>query len=567
MKKFLAGLLVALVSGFVPVISVFADNLHDVIVAPYSDTFTAGSSTVVGYKISATGGDGHTGCNVSVDDPATLEIVTPAGITADPSEFEVTFCTTFNNNLYNVTFTSDTPGDYDITVNASGGLGTYNTISGKTTLHVLAPTPTDVTPPVVVPTVDGTLGDNDWYVSDVEISWDVIDDESAISSSTGCETVLLTTDTTGATYTCEATSEGGTTSESVTVKRDATAPDISLVSTTIEGEDYVQGTWTNLAVSANFLCEDETSGPVELNNIQVLDEEGEDQGVTGTCTDMAGNTTEDSTSVTDVDIDMTAATASASVDPAPNGNGWNNTDVTVSFEGTDALSGVASCSSDVILSIEGEGQSASGTCTDNAGNESEPATVENINIDKTLPDIIITAPVDGASYSLNEVVNADYECTDVLSGPDTCVGDVADGSPIDTDDMGLHEFTVTATDSADNEASTTVEYSVGYQAFTGFKSPLSISLKEFKKTSTIPVKFQLFDFFGNPFEDAVATLKVNGVNAVASGASNVGNLFRYDPVAKQYIFNLSTKSLSVGNNTLQLTLDGNLQSDVIFKIK
>lgn len=42
--------------------------------------------------------------------------------------------------------------------------------------------------------------------------------------------------------------------------------------------------------------------------------------------------------------------------------------MTVSFSGSDDLSGIASCDPDVVLSSEGAGQSASGTCTDLASN-------------------------------------------------------------------------------------------------------------------------------------------------------------------------------------------------------
>ena len=47
----------------------------------------------------------------------------------------------------------------------------------------------------------------------------------------GCETVTLTDDTAGTTFTCVATSEGGTSAESVTVKRDATPPSLTCTPT------------------------------------------------------------------------------------------------------------------------------------------------------------------------------------------------------------------------------------------------------------------------------------------------------------------------------------------------
>lgn len=87
--------------------------------------------------------------------------------------------------------------------------------------------PADSTPPVITPSVTGTLGNNDWYVSNVQVSWNVIDEESTVSGQTGCDTQTVSVDTDGVTFTCEATSAGGTSSISVTVKRDATAPTLN----------------------------------------------------------------------------------------------------------------------------------------------------------------------------------------------------------------------------------------------------------------------------------------------------------------------------------------------------
>ena len=85
----------------------------------------------------------------------------------------------------------------------------------------------DDTPPIVTPNVSGTLGDNGWYTSDVGISWTIVDEESAVFTTTGCEGDVLTQDDTARTYTCSATSEGGTTVVSHTVGRDTTAPVIN----------------------------------------------------------------------------------------------------------------------------------------------------------------------------------------------------------------------------------------------------------------------------------------------------------------------------------------------------
>jgi hypothetical protein len=82
----------------------------------------------------------------------------------------------------------------------------------------------DTTPPVITPSVNGTLGNNGWYTSTVNLTWSVVDNESPVTMQVGCGSRTVSADTVGSTFTCQATSAGGTTSRSVTIKRDATAP-------------------------------------------------------------------------------------------------------------------------------------------------------------------------------------------------------------------------------------------------------------------------------------------------------------------------------------------------------
>jgi hypothetical protein len=233
----------------------------------------------------------------------------------------------------------------------------------------------DSTPPVITPNVSGTLGNNGWYTSDVQVSWTVSDDESAITSTTDCDATTINSDTTGATLTCEATSYGGTKSVSVTIKRDATAP-----------------------------------------------------------------------------------TASASTSGTPGNNGWYVSDVTVSFSGIDDTSGIASCDADVILSSDGTDQSASGTCSDNAGNDTT-VTASGINIDKTAPVVSVAGVSDGATYTLGSVPTAGCDTSDATSGLDTSASlTLTGGNP---DGSG----TITATcdgalDNAGNGGSASVTYMV-----------------------------------------------------------------------------------------------------------
>jgi hypothetical protein len=84
-------------------------------------------------------------------------------------------------------------------------------------------------------------------------------------------------------------------------------------------------------------------------------------------------------------IDKTSPTITHTQSPLANANGWNRSDVTVHFICDDALSGIASCTSDKVVAAEGKAQPVTGTAADRAGNTAtDPATV---SIDKTRPTI------------------------------------------------------------------------------------------------------------------------------------------------------------------------------------
>ncbi|MGH2375123.1 MAG: hypothetical protein ACRDIC_16850, partial [bacterium] len=86
----------------------------------------------------------------------------------------------------------------------------------------------DTTPPVITPSISGTFGDNGWFTANVTVSFTVTEAESPASlTTTGCDPVTVSSDTAGVSFTCQATSNGGADSKSVTIKRDATAPTLA----------------------------------------------------------------------------------------------------------------------------------------------------------------------------------------------------------------------------------------------------------------------------------------------------------------------------------------------------
>jgi hypothetical protein len=146
---------------------------------------------------------------------------------------------------------------------------------------------------------------------------------------------------------------------------------------------------------------------------------------TSTATDRLGNL---GTGSKTVKLDKTAPSISGARSPVANANGWNNTDVTVSFTCSDALAGIKSCPGPQTVSSQGANQSVSGQAVDNADN-SASTSVGSISIDKTAPTLKgapTTNPNGNGWY--NGTVKIHWTCTDALSGPGTCPADSTIGS-------------------------------------------------------------------------------------------------------------------------------------------
>jgi len=175
-----------------------------------------------------------------------------------------------------------------------------------------------------------------------------------------------------------------------------------------------------------------------------------------TAKDAAGNIKNGSFSVTIRDTSPPAITGRPS--PGPNANGWNNTDVAVTFQCTDPGSGILNCAGDVTLAEEGAEQRVQGIATDLAGNTAN--TSLSINLDKTAPTVNIATPAEGAGLLLSAQVPAVWLAEDALSGVASASGTVDSGVAIDTSSLGLKSFTVIAKDLAGNQASATHSYVV-----------------------------------------------------------------------------------------------------------
>ena len=201
---------------------------------------------------------------------------------------------------------------------------------------------------------------------------------------------------------------------------DITAPEITATATIADGQLYDSGDWTDQPVTVTYLCSDALSDVAVCPAAQTFGESA-GQRATGTAFDLAGNSA--STTLGLINIDMTAPTIVASTTMADGQaytpGTWANQTVTVTFLCRDGSSNIGACTAPQTFS-EGANQRVTGTAIDAAGNRAS-ATVENINIDATVPSIVGTAmTADGAVYIsgrwTNQPVTVTFSCGDTASG-------------------------------------------------------------------------------------------------------------------------------------------------------
>lgn len=89
----------------------------------------------------------------------------------------------------------------------------------------------------------------------------------------------------------------------------------------------------------------------------------------------------------EIKIDKTRPVIVSQVSPQPNPDGWNNSDVTVTFTAYDSFSGIAAVSEPVTVTTESKDQMIGGEAIDLAGNRA--TTSVTLNIDKTPPQVSI----------------------------------------------------------------------------------------------------------------------------------------------------------------------------------
>ena len=550
-----------------------ADNVKNDVVAGGNDTIVTGGSTTINYEIQQTGSGGLGGCDATTASPVTVNINAPANVTASPSSLSFSSCGTQKS----VAFSSNTAGNYDITVSTVDNVGDYNVTPAKFTLHVNNPPPPANDPPTLsLPgnqTAEAT-GPNGAAVTYTATANDAQD--GALTPN--CSPASGSTFALGSTQVnCSVQDSGGLTTSgffSVTVQ-DTTAPEL-----TVPADKTAEATGPggaavsfNDGVSATDLVDsnvDVTCNPASGSTFALGT-----TPVTCTATDDYGNST---TRSFDVTVEDTTApvianhgnvTAEAT---GPNGANVSYTSPTT----TDAVdgSGTANCTPAAGSQFALGNTTVTCTATDAAGNHSSSTFTVTVK-DTTAPVIAHHDDVSATATSANGA-NVSYTSpgtTDAVDGPGTANCMPGSGSQFA---MGSTTVTCSATDAAGNHSSSTFNVNVTVSA-SDFLQPINTDDSSiFKQGSTVPVKFQLTGASAG-IQNAVANLRISKVNnnilgdeleAVTSTPASTGSLFRYDATSGQYIYNWGTKSYTAGTYQLRIDLgDGDTTRTVLVSLK
>ncbi len=439
-----------------------------------------------------------------------------------------------------------------------------NTGSALATLNI------DLTPPAIaldsrVPAANAA----GWNNSPVTVTWNCTDTLSGPVATVDSVTVGSDGAAQSAAGTCRDRADHVANESVESINIDSTPPNLAAVSDVAPNSNG----WHNTDVVVRFEASDVLSGIAVSSPDAIVATEGTAQSVSGTATDNAGNTA--SASVL-LNIDKTAPAIALSNRTPANDAGWNNTDVTLTWNCTDSLSGPVVNQVGHSLNAEGAAQTAVGTCADRAGHTSSQ-TQSGINIDKTSPTSQITTPANGAVYLLNATVNAAYGCADALSGVAACLGTVGAGAAVDTATVGNKTFNVSVTDAAGNHNALSHAFTVQY-AFSGFSNPIAAmpAMNTAKAGRTVPVKYSLRDVNGAAISDLTSFVSLisapiacdTNVPTAAAEETDAAGSTTIHFESGQFIYNWKTQAAWVGTcRMLQLTLNDGTRHMVAFQFK
>lgn len=161
--------------------------------------------------------------------------------------------------------------------------------------------------------------------------------------------------------------------------------------------------------------------------------------------------------LTPVAGDTTPPVIAPHLTPAPNTNGWNNSDVTVTWSVTDPESGIGSSTGCGPTTLTAETAGTTLTCSAVNGAGLGSTVSVTLRIDETPP--VVTYSGNAGAYTVDQTVAITCSATDALSGIFSKVCHDING-PAYTFNIGTNTLTATATDLAGNVADASTSFTV-----------------------------------------------------------------------------------------------------------
>ncbi|NOT13701.1 MAG: HYR domain-containing protein [Methylococcaceae bacterium] len=328
-------------------------------------------------------------------------------------------------------------------------------------------TPPDTTPPVIAAqwTPSTPDGLNQWYkTKPTMLKWSVTDNESAITSRTGCLDSSVSTDTAGQSFTCTATSSGGVRPMvSTSIKLDGTPPTLTppaAASGTLNGASTAPVTF------AAPTAVDTLSG-VDAVSLGCTPASGSSfirgsTAVSCNASDNAGNTSTASFNVTVTD--PSAPTITPVITGTAGTNGWYRSAATLSWnivelESPETLVKTGCAGLSVATSTSSVGLTDSCSASSAGGNTA--AISRTIKIDTSAPVLTAPAPVTAEATGPNgaAVTWPALAVNEQLSGL-TASGVSCDAASGSTFPLGSRLVNCNASDQAGNTGSASFNVTV-----------------------------------------------------------------------------------------------------------
>ena len=216
-----------------------------------------------------------------------------------------------------------------------------------------------------------------WHTANVSISWQVEPGYTQIN----CDSRPVTQDTATEQRSCSVSyGPDDVYARTITIRRDATPPQVTGATPSRQPDS---GAWYRQPLTVTFGT-DVMSGVAACTSPSYGGGDGAAITVSGTCTDVAGNTSAPAGFA--LKYDATPPAVTPAVDRPPDAKGWYRKPVTVSFAGSDATSGVAACTAATrYAGPDLPSASVAGSCRDAAGNVAEAR--HSFQYDATAPKL------------------------------------------------------------------------------------------------------------------------------------------------------------------------------------